>query len=85
MPEDLEFQRLNGLWFAVTFTDLPRQSGDTHVFDVIKQCSFPVGQRYAVGKRQLSARELKEHGLSNETRREREVLPQRHKRKRRKT
>jgi len=67
VAEDLEFHCLDGLWFAVRFTDLPRQADDTHVFDVIKQCSFPVGHRYAVEKRQLSSRELKQQGLSNRT------------------
>lgn len=82
---DLEFRRLNGLWYVVKFRDLPQQTDDTHVYDVIKREAYPAGQRYAVEKRQLSARELAEHGLHNDNQIAGGVVPQRHKRKRKRS
>jgi hypothetical protein len=65
LGDDAALQRIDGLWFTVTYTTEPVHAEDTHVYDVVMRRPLPAGQRYATAKRQLSGRELKEHGLSN--------------------
>lgn len=66
LSEHQALQRIDGLWFAVTYTTEPVYAEDTHVYDVVTRRHLPAGQRHATAKRQLSGRELNEHGLSNE-------------------
>lgn len=65
LDEATALQRIEGLWFAVTYRAQPEHPHDTHVYDVVKRVHLPAGHRFAAAKRQLSGRELKGHHLSN--------------------
>ena len=82
VSDDQELHRIAGLWFAVVYRQCAEDLEQTHVYDVVKKHSVPAGRRYAVSKRQLSARELAEHGLHNDNQEIDDKVPQRHKRKR---
>ena len=72
--------RLGGLRFAAPYRQCAEEAAATHVYDVIKKHVLPAGRRYAVSKRQLSARALAQHGLQNGNRNDGGPAPQSHKR-----
>ena len=78
-------RRFEGIWFAVAYRLCAEDPADTHVYDVVRKRFVPAGQRHAVSKRQLSARELAQHGLQNANQVDDGPVPQRHKRRRKRS
>ena len=73
------------LWFAATYRQCAEESLECAVYDVVRRRLAPAHERHAVCKRQLSARELADHALQNENQKTDGKVPQRHKRKRKRT
>jgi hypothetical protein len=70
LPDGRQLHRLNGIWYEVMLAMIPRGS---EVHDLVRGFSvleptelFGRVGVYAASKRQLSARELKSHGLVND-------------------
>lgn len=76
MAADCQWQRIEGLWYAVTLA--PLKPGDSPVYDVVLGRTVAAKQsellrarhggadRYAVAKRQLGRKALRAHGLVGE-------------------
>ena len=75
--------RPGGLRFAAPYRQCVEEAAATHVYDVIKKHVVPAGWRYAVSKRQLSARASAKRGLQNDNRFVGGPAPQMHKRQKR--
>ena len=73
-----ELHRINGVWYRIEFALFPSggcrlHAGTEHVirpsgvYDVLRRTTVTTGERYAASKRQLTARELRQHGASRLT------------------
>jgi hypothetical protein len=71
-----ELQRLNGVWYEIEFARVPaigvsslqaRGHGEPRcgVYDVIHRAFVTDRERYAVSKRQLTTKELRQYGVQN--------------------
>jgi hypothetical protein len=72
-----ELHRLNGIWYEVEFARVPsgaasalgdkRQTGQRcGVYDALRREVVTSGERYAVVKRPLTTKELRQYGIENE-------------------
>jgi hypothetical protein len=71
-----ELRRINGVWYDIEFAcfpavRLPSSQARNHsdrrceVYDVVRRTLITDGERYAVSKRQLTTKELRQYGVQN--------------------